>query len=1634
MAANASPTSAPAPGDPPRGRFRRALARAAAVAGLGSVFVAAVAVGAAVHLDSAASRRLARQVVTDVLHGSLQGEVELDSIAHLSLWSTDLPSVVVRHPDGQEVLHLDGVHARFDALAVVWGLLRGKGDLAITLPELRIEHADIVVDAGNGGALKLQEAISATPSPEPSTPGRPLRLELSRVLVEHAWAHGAIAPPQVLDARVEDLAASVVVGAQSDFVLDRARITEQRLLPVPIAVQISGHARLAEEAPMELAAKVEASVGAIAISAEGELADERVSARVTAPRVAPEAVLAIQPGLPLQQPLSIAITAQGKLTEVEITAHAMVLDGAGDPAAIAAGAAPPAVSTAPPGGEILARARLNALDPTRIVAELRTLALDPRVFAATAPEARVTAEAQAEITLGKGPPRVVAEARTEPFSMAGQRVPATEARATFEDGELRASAMIREPGAPIEATFARSSEGAIRFEAQSSIPSLGEVPRIPSGLGGLRGSASLHVAGSMKDDRLDATAKVRVAQLGMGRDLGLGYGEVSARAFGPLDALQVQGSFLGAQLRASGVTFERVTVGAAGPVSAPRVRALLSSAGHGIDAAAELHLDRSEARAVHVQIARGEDRVEARAARIGWGRGIAVDKLAMRGDGAGELDATFSFRRGELDGEIHADALDLGRLAKIAGVPLQVGGLAQLDVALHGAGKRRAGHVSIELEDGVIPGVAPLLSMNVTARLEGEALKADGLVRLIAPPPQPSEAAQATGTRPAAAQACRGAIASVRLDGGQAKLRGSLLDGRTWQGATGSARLTTEVQALHCVLEASPVALPLSELSGQLTARVQIERTAGHRFPSVRDLLIRTRGLRAVGPVDDETGAPAWASTSLDGRITGELEPTSGSGRVSFAVLDRRQRLVAELSTGFDADLETLVSRPEARTQALARMPVAGHLTVPRRKLDELGRLVALGGQSPVLSGSAELDAYFAGTLAAPRLVTRVRGSSAAPGALRAALGSMATRAVELDTLLVYDGHDASLDAYALRGRQQLLTANARVKANAADLLGRAPGVPLAWSGSVEARLDDLPLGEIPFLADRQIGGHVRGEVKVRGLFVTPEVTVRLDVPDLQLGPETSFETAHVSLDIPATGGARESLAKANVLLVAREGGRIEAKAQTRVAWQAGALPTLTGDRSAEVTLSAQRFRLNALETFLQDSVSRLDGYLDGHIELGLGAKEGFSGDLRLSKGVVQIPQLGQAFENASLRLVAGSSGDALRVENIRAEAQHGQLLGDAAVRMKGLEFQSARANFSIPAGRDLPVALEGVPLGEIRGKVSLSAENKADGIHLSVDVPALHVALPPTIGRSVQSLEEHKEITTSAPLTRKEYEVRRAVAHHEVLDGGSQGKPLVVVVRLGDIRIEGEQIQASLTGDPRRPVQLEIAEETRATGNVKILSGKVKVIGKEFIIDPSLVALNGTPSNPYLNVTAYNDTKEGSRIYIDYVGELSPITDDKIKFRSDPPRPQGELMSELLFGSQVDNGTLVTGSTSQQPNASGGMAAGVGAGIASAQINAILRNFGPFQNFETNFATTDEGALKTTVGYELGEQVTASASYQGAASGQQGTTGGTAQGGQAQTEVSLEWRFLRDWFFRGSVDNGESPGTSFDVLWKHRY
>ena len=1609
------------------GRFRRALGRVALTLGLGTVFTAGVVAGAVVHLNTGAARRVANRVVDQVLRGTFRGELHIQGVQHLGLGRLQLARVAVRDPRGVEVLRLEDVGARFSALTIVREALIGSGPMRISVPEVSARRGEVVLDRLPDDKLALAEAFSAVaePEPEPQQPGRPLHLELGRIRLERAWIHGSPAEGLDIDAVVADLASSLrVTPERTRFGLERICIAEQRVLPVGIETCGQGHVELLDGKPEDAEVALAGSAGDIDVRVDGWLRGGRVWASVEMPRVTPAAAAALLPDAPLHRPVAVLVRAEGKLDALKVDAGVQILAGSDEGSGNVDG-------DDEEGGTILLHGSLDALNPRRITAELETRRVDPRVFAPEAPEAKVSAAARAEITIGEGAPKVAAVVRTRPLEVAGVPVPALEARGRFDDGRLHGMATIHEPGAPISLTYQVEGED-VRVDASASIPSLAAMTRLPPGF---QGSGAVRVSGELRGGALDARVSAQVKGF-QGAGVTLDQGFVKARVHGPLSRgeeekegpppLQVDAAVEGDGLLLAGKRYDAARVLAAGPLEAMRVTASLAGAYRSYKVAATLDAPGVEARGVRIAAEVGDSWVDGRIARVGQrGDRLVVEGLALEGNG-GRIEGALTLGGpAGIEGELRGSDVDVSRLASIAGLDTQIGGLANLDLAMRGAGAKREGHLLLEFAEGELPGVAPRMGTNVAVRLRGDALEADGMVRLVVPRRPQDEG-------PGQVSACDGAIGRVLMEQGKAKLDGPLFAARTWEKAAGSVRISAESADLGCVASAMPGQLALSELGGRAIARFTVAREEGDAFPVVRDLVVRTEGLRAAGPIDERTSMPTWATSDLDVRLSGELGEAS---RVELALFDDREILV-ELGAGIELDPKVLMAGAAAQSAAIRRAPIAAHLRIPRRQLADSEALPPLVRQQlPPLVGEVQFDAYAAGTLAEPRVVVRALASGLGP-----ALAAGGTEGgLAWDALVLHDGRDLSLDLSAIQGDRRRLQARAQGRVDLGRILtgeGEAQG-DVVSGGTLDVTIDELPLSEIPFLAEMDLDGAARGTITGRNLLepvgaqgAAPELKAHVEIPEFQLGSRGFFDVTELDVNVGPAGGAGASRAEARLNLEGRSGGRLTAKARTRMVWTSGA-PSVEKEDGAHITLEADRFRLGAIEAFLGESVSYLDGHLDGQVKLDLGTRTGFEGEMRVSEAALHVPAIGQELTGVHVRVRAQPNGE-LRVEDLRAESSGGEILGDAVVRMDGLDLVSARAEVRIPEGQEIPVSAAGTALGTMHGRVVVRAKPEKDKVALEVAVPQLKLTMPPSVPRPVQPLDDNQDIVTSHPLSREQYEARFGPRE----EPGEAGPPLVVTIKLGDIRIGGEMIQASLRGDPKNPLRVIVGEETRVEGDIRLRRGRLKVLGKELSFEPSLIHFRQEeePSNPYVNIAASYLAPDDTQILIRYKGSLMPITDEKLELSSDPPRPENEVMAVLLFGSELDDGTLAGGAPDPGPSpgvkgAALGAAAKLGAGVASAPLAAIVRSISPIPDVETQLGTTDEGALKASMRYQLGRGVTASASF---APGSD--VPGKAQASPGLAEVTLEWRFIREWFLRAAVGTGESEGAALDVLWKHRY
>jgi translocation and assembly module TamB len=1555
--------------------------------------------------------------VNTALKDVFLGRIVVGDIRYISLIKgLDIASAKVLDPSGKEVLQATDISARVSALGIVKSVLFGK-ETHIILPFIRIENVDAHIQSENGEmtiAKAFEPRPTEAPTPkEPTGPETPFYLTISRFELGHAWAHGEVAPPTAIDTDVSRVGGSLRVTPEEVALdIEQVALVERRITPLPTSGLADFHLRAGKT--VKLWTDFEGLLGEIQVNAHFMMEDDRIEAKADVPRAPASAISQLAPGYPLRDPVTVKARAEGTFEMLEVDANVVVENG------------DPAPTTVDVVGNI------SITDDVKMEASVLARNVDPRLFGPDLPEAKLGAQAHAKVELGERV-RVVAFAQTDPGVLAGQIIPAVDAHAVVDDDLVSASVFVHEEGAPLSGWVDVLPDGTVRFKANTAIESIRRVPRIAAPVDG---SARVAVQGTVKDGALDARVSGSLAGIRAPGDVELASATVNGRVYGPFEALKVNAGVEGSFLRAGSYLFDRMSVHASGPVTAPWVRTTLASGeDEKISVSALVDAEGGAARHVKLRIEQKGKVLEGSVARVGSrAGGVGIDGIVINGDGVDGIEGSLALRDGELIGKLKGQGIDAKRVAELAGLPIRMGGLVAFDVEMDKTRKGRKGHVHLAMENGeaaIVSGLSTMMSLT----FDDDKVRADGFVRLVAQP-NPNERLD---------ERCDGSIAEVRLSGGEGVLKGPLLEPKTWMTATGSVGVAANDWDLRCLARLAPGALPLSSIAGKLTTRFRVERQPGERLASVRDLIVRTKGLAVAGPESPETQKPAWESNRIDVEVRGGLDSQTGKTEVRLALLDPNPLL--EVSTAAELDLKTLIDKPQAMMSSLRATPFQVHVGIPRRSVKSFASIPFVNESMPPIEGDVRVDAYVTGTATEPHLALRVIGWDIAhQDALAASPDQSDFRLpVNLDLLATYDSQKATLETHVTKDGRELILVTGEVNAKLTEILaGKAadPKKPL-WTGGFEAKLFDVPLGQIPMLANNDVGGHIGGTIAIKGLNEAPTVAVDLELPDLQIGRDYFFERGSISFHInprkealpdappaPALALIRaKDTAVAKVELIGQDGGSLRASAFAGVEWQNKLIPTVDKESAADFLLSARNFRLTALQPAVATVLSKIDGFLNGDVRLGFnrageGAKGQIQADMALTKGVLYIPQLGQEFQDAKLRIIATKEG-VIRVDDLSARASTGGVKGWAFARFDGLDFQDAALDLTIGESEPLPLALEGVPLGRLNGKVSLTAKKTKEALVASVRIPSLNLELPASIGRNVQSLEENEEIVTSHPINKPEEETR---------EEGAQ--KVVVNIDLDRANIKGSMVDVSLKTSDQNPLRIELTDKTRIYGDIETIAGRLNVMSKEFEIERVLVHMRGLDEpNPYVNATVRWDAPDGSRVFIDFVGSVDPLTEEKIRFRSDPTRTKQEIIGLLLLGSDYEHGTVAGGSAgeSKTPTRSTGNAAGgLAAGFVADQFSGLLADSG----ISTSVGTTDEGALKTGLVYEKGTTRT-QVTYEGVGSGSASaprSAGGASQR-TGRTEVSVDWRFQRNWMLRGMVGvGGDQPSSGLDLLWQYRY
>ncbi len=1411
-------------------RIGRYLLRALGLALLGILVL--IGLGAA-----ALNTRWARQQlvvrVNAALADSFQGTLRLERVERVGLggvWGVD---AFVTDAARRRVIEVDNLDVGLDVLPLVWELVvvRPK-DLRIRIDSAALAHARVhLIDAG-GGVPTLATAF------ESRAPGGPsegtVTLDLTRIELDHVWAHGNLAGTPI-DADLAELRATLGVRDTAVNVeLSRAKLRARALPGQPsprgdlvgaLGVPLAG-----SKAPLTLRARFAGDAWGSPTTLSAELRGRAIDARAVFDSVGPEQLGRVLPGSEIRGPAALRATARGTLDQPKLSAHARIGGGTLD--------ADLALDTGARTLNAVLRSRqlnLSLLDPALPESALSvTLTASGSYTAASALTARYRVRL-GDSTLGGAPlPATESEGSIELLRAAPESPVAWRVQ-----GELG----IHEPGAESVfeyAAHAAAGEQTAQVSGTTELASPARLQRLVPGLrvqGRVRSQAKLDLGSG----KLSANAHASLSQLGT-RGASADGLELRATAEGAFSRPELA---VGAEFRRL-VVAERVYRAGSLRVSGTPERLRIDARTRtppevalGALVTLEPDLTVSDAELL-VKSGHAVQRLSATALRFEQHRITGKDLRWTTPSGAAR--ASFEYQRGlrSLRLEAHdfdiveaatpwglADALPRGIVAanlRFEREPGGASGYAEVDVKHLGYGSvdEATARVSARLQRGLLAG-----SLDARWRDSAASVTLDELPLAALPS---ADARELAG----------------RING----------------------EVDMNLEDFEALL--GPAGIPLAEAGGRAELAFRLEKRP--RAPSRFEASLETSRLRLVGEreeLQDATVAAArraapWSFTGVDVDLALVFDEATRELSLDAAFEDAKGKLAA---------LQTQARWPgEAAGLPLVHWPAlwqraeaTAHVWLLPRKLSEWPSQMQLSG----IEGTASVSVHASGKLQNPRVRWMARLEDFGPP-------DEAREDLDLTTSGDYrtDGGTARVGVVANDRR----VAEAHAQWNG-DAIGRWVHGREDLTASLRGRLDRFPVAAIPLVTSQRLAGHVTGDFDVERTDTDWQGQLEL--------ASTDFSVAQIAADqLRLRANLRKGWLDASFRAGGRALGSIDAAlvGWTPMAENAPRSPRL------RARLRAKQFQLKSLAPLASGAVSGLEGFLNADVSGELSRDDPkLRGRVEISRGAAQLPALGQTLHSIEARVKLAQNR--ILLSRFDARGLTGRLRARGSATLDGLALHSAQASVDIPERDKIPLTVRGVTLGDAWGRASVEYRQRGERRQrLDVDVARFHLELPDVSPPGVQSLEPAAHVEVGHR-TRAGKFVDIPLQPIEPEPTGGPERWLIAV-KLGDVEVrKGPGIAIGLEGE----LKARIGRRTRLEGQIDLTGGTIDVRGKEFKIERGSITFDRSEvDHGVVTATARWDSPAEYTVYAEYSGT---VAEGQLRLRSEPPLTQDEILGLVMFG-----------------------------------------------------------------------------------------------------------------------------------------
>ena len=1150
---------------------------------------------------------------------------------------------------------------------------------------------------------------------------------------------------------------------------------------------------------------------------------------------------------------------------------------------------------------------------------------------------------------------------------------ATTGEARLELVDAPHIAGIALPKTTIDATLDTTGDARAELTATDEGIALSAHARLPRALtDGTKGHLSL-----------DAKGSVDLAQASRLGKPGRGTIGVDARGSLDLGTLAVDAAVETTVARlawnATRARTARVSAHVDGSARAPRIAAALHASDldagpahvHRLDVTTTattgggLTLDRT-----FVRVAANGTELRASAPTIALGNHISAPRITITGLGA-PVEASLTRDLGVVRVAARTDGVELGNLASLLHVQGLAGRLVlSADATISSTDAE--GVVHARLTGGAFPGI-PRADVALDASL-------------------------ADHVATAKVDATLGDTLVAKAEVSQVRLAGPALLAASWASATGFGTLDAKADLDGLTRLLAPTGLPMAPVGGRAHLRGSFSGDATSHAPSL-SVAIDTTGLELLVA---RPGTDPFHVASIDGEATLKLDGATGFSAAFARAYDHRGELVAVDAKG-TVPLDALLARDLASARAeFLTTPLAARVTVNERELASWPR--ELQPLPRGTTGRASAVLVLEGTPSSPRLTVDVIGKRLGLAGARASndLGAHAT----------YDGATARASATLVgssRGRAQAeLEANVPV----APLLAGQPFERIPWSAGGRLAFESFALEALPPVGDERVRGAVDGSVTLSKLHDDAALDLDLRLTDAGLADARAPKTA---VRVHSKSGRVDGS-----LRVEQSDGYLEGTLVLGVDWGARLVPVLDTRRSLDARLVAKSFRLLPLRPLVASALADLDGRLDADARVvadPTGTDVRMFGGAELRDVGFVATALGQELRDVGAKVVF-LPGGVVEVTGITASDGAGRIDGSARARFEGLDFSGANARFEIAKARPFDVMLGGQTLGNVYGRADVTVRRSAQATRVSVDLPSLHLRLSDLAGKAVQELPQRADIKVGVLKGGVLVDARPPKARRGADDERrGAGATLDVAVKLGsdvDVR-RGAMVTVQLTGEPRVHVE---GGTTAIAGSVQLVSGSLDLQGKKFAVERGTVTFDPQdPANPTVLATASWTAKDRTRVIADFVG---PVKTGKVTLRSEPSRPQSELLQLIVFGTA--DGFNAAPSIGQKPDATTRAAAAFGGNALAQGLDSALDGLTGLTT-QTRIDTTSANNPRPELEVQVARDIWLKFGY----------VLGTPPIHEPDKSLgSVVVRFAPNWTLSTTV--GDRGKATMDTVWQYRY